>query len=151
MNLGLLPSRFVEKIRVEGDCWIWYGARNDKGYGNVGWGYIGHGRMPMVPAHRKVYELLVGPIPEGLEIDHLCRNPACVNPNHLEPVTHKENMARGTRANKTHCPRGHPLSGDNLHVYLRGPNQTTMRTCRACHRSHTRAHKQKLRVIRHAE
>lgn len=82
--------------------------------------------------HRVVYELEYGPIPEGRELDHLCRNRACVNPKHLEIVSHRENCLRGVapaaqNARKTHCKYGHPLSGGNLHMRKDGG-----RMCLAC-------------------
>jgi hypothetical protein len=93
----------------------------------------------MVQAHRFAYELLVGPIPEGLELDHLCRNHACVNPAHLEPVIHVENIRRGDtdaqgRCNrdKTHCPAGHPLDEANTYHNPHG-----WRACRTCNREST--------------
>ncbi|MDP9224875.1 MAG: HNH endonuclease [Actinomycetota bacterium] len=86
--------------------------------------------MPL--AHRVAYELLVGPIPEGLTLDHLCRNTSCVNPQHLEPVTVRENVLRGMgwgakNKRKTHCHRGHPFDAKNT---LRIPGGT--RKCRTC-------------------
>jgi len=88
--------------------------------------------------HRGIYELVFGPIPEGLEIDHLCRRRACLNPVHLEAVTTKVNLLRGEgacarNARKTHCKRGHPLSGENVVIVPKG------RHCRACIRIHRRA------------
>ena len=85
-------------------------------------------------AHRMIYELLVGPIPDGLEIDHLCRNRGCVNPGHMEPVTHRENLMRGdtvAAANpaKTHCIRGHPYDDENTYRY------GSHRYCRACNKA----------------
>lgn len=84
-------------------------------------------------AYRVAYELLVGAIPDGFQLDHLCRNRACVNPAHLEPVTQAVNKARGERAMKTHCPKGHPYSGSNL------IREKTGRKCRICHAANQRA------------
>lgn len=97
-----------------------------------GYGTFAPKRFALLPAHRVAWELLVGPIPEDLELDHLCKNPRCVNPNHLEPVTHAENCRRGDgfggrNAKKTECDAGHPLSGPNLYVDPKGRRQ-----CRAC-------------------
>jgi hypothetical protein len=111
-----------------GPCWMWTGALSH-----------GYGRMTIarksVAAHRFAYELLVGPIPDGTEPDHLCVNPPCVNPAHLEPVTHQENMRRGPtnvasrNAVKTHCPQGHEYTEENT---LRRDNGD--RQCRECNR-----------------
>src|SRR4051812_48054279 len=89
-----LILEFMGRFFGTGECWIWPNHTDEYGYGRVRWG----GRF--AKPHRVAYELFVGPIPEGLEIDHVCRNPSCVNPRHLEPVTHVENMRR---ARKTHC------------------------------------------------
>lgn len=102
-------ERFWAKMERQGDgCWLWMAGRNRGGYGTF---YV-DGRD--VKAHRYAYELLVGPIPEGLVIDHLCRTRACVNPSHLDPVTAEENVRRGegptaVNARKARCHRGHPL------------------------------------------
>lgn len=111
-------------------CWLWTGPLNDQGYGR----YFPNAESPRpIRAHRAAYEFFVGPIPEGLELDHLCRVRHCVNPEHVEPVTHAENVRRGAAGNnkraKTHCPQGHPYSGDNLYLY---PGPRVHRGCRAC-------------------
>lgn len=83
-------DRFWEKVDGSGDCWEWTGTRQTMGYGSF-W-VLGQGKRL---AHRVAYELLVGPIAEGRELDHRCRNRICVNPDHLEPVSHRENVRRG--------------------------------------------------------
>lgn len=117
-RLGPL-EKYVED---ENGCWLWTGASNVKGYGK-------HGQKM---AHRVVYELLVEPIPAGLQIDHLCRVRSCVNPRHLQPVTPRVNTLRGfgpcgVHARKTHCPSGHAYEGDNLYLSPQG-----FRRCRSC-------------------
>ena len=86
-RLKFVEERFWSKVNKTDTCWIWTAAKNQDGHGR-----FRHGRL--VLAHRFAYELLVGPIPKGLDLDHLCQNPACVNPAHLEPVTRKENTRR---------------------------------------------------------
>lgn len=131
-----LPAidRTLRRIQVdERGCWNFMGMRNPLGYGRVGVGSMIDGTRGHAFTHRVTYEALVGPIPKGLVIDHLCRNTSCCNPAHLEPVTHTENMRRGetfAAANlaKTHCPFGHEYSGPNL-----GRDKATgARICRAC-------------------
>jgi hypothetical protein len=115
-----------------GQCWTWKGAINKTGYGHLS---IGRPNKGSVRAHRLAYLLCVGPIPEGLILDHLCRNRACPNPAHVEPVTHRENLLRGNgfvgiNHRKTHCPKGHPYSGHNLiNRFYKGKH---MRICRIC-------------------
>ena len=103
-------------------CWIW-GGQQHKGYGRYG------GRQ----AHRISYELLRSRIPVGLELDHVCLNTLCVNPDHLEPVTRAENMRRRA-ALITRCPKGHPYDEANTYsrITRRGHHQ---RNCRACNRA----------------
>ena len=132
-------KRFFDKVIVDPEtgCWTWTAARVWNGYGQ----FWLDGKMHR--AHRVCYELIKGKIPEGLELDHTCRNRGCVNPAHLEATTHRENLRRGVSANraKTHCPKGHPLSGDNLYVDPDGKREC--RTCRAEHRRRYRAKKKK--------
>lgn len=120
-------------------CWNFVGKVNYKGYGQI---HFGAGRSGAKFAHRVYYERAKGPIPEGLQLDHLCRNRQCVNPDHLEPVTLKQNQERGSWATKTHCPQGHPYEGDNLVVW-KGRRQ-----CRECGRNHKRNYKAKKRATR---
>ena len=126
-------ERFFTKVDMTEDCWMWTASKHPFGHGQ----FRAEGRK--VFAHRWLYELLVGPIPEGLSLDHLCRVPACVRPSHLEPVTHRENVLRGVgpsavNARKTHCPQGHPYNEVNTHVGKKGG-----RICRTCHRDLVRA------------
>ncbi len=121
--------RVFSHIDASGDCWEWTSAKGDGGYGLIGRGVRGAGSMA---AHRAVWQLLVGLIPEGLELDHLCRNHPCVNPDHLEPVTPAVNQRRGFSpaglyARREVCDNGgHPLDGRRT----RGD-----RYCKTCNRN----------------
>lgn len=113
-----------------GPCWIWEGSTSGKGYGRF---WIS---PRLRPAHTVAYELVVGPIPDGLEPDHLCRVRSCVNPAHVEPVTHRENTLRADRVAmgafntaKTQCPQGHPYDEENTLFDRFG-----FRKCRECAR-----------------
>lgn len=130
--------RFVDK--TDG-CWLWTGARKAGGYGQIKVGE--QSRL----AHRALYELLVGPIPEGLELDHLCRVRECVNPEHLEPVTRRENVLRGVapaaaNARKTHCPQGHPYEGRNVYINAASGG----RVCRTCNNAAALRYRQRKRA-----
>jgi hypothetical protein len=120
----------VDKSAGPDGCWPWTGARQDKGYGLFS---PTHSRQ--VGAHRVAYELTTGQIPDGMVIDHLCRNPPCVNPAHLEPVTSRENLLRGTtlaaaNATKTHCDHGHEFTPENTRI----TKPEGKRICRTCAR-----------------
>lgn len=124
-------DRYVD--RRADSCWLWTGGLNNRGYGRF---YDG---TRMVLAHRWAYEHFVGPIPDGLQLDHLCRVRHCVNPAHLEAVTNKVNSLRGVspaakNALKTNCPQGHPYDDANTWVSKNG-----FRQCRTCHRIRRRA------------
>ena len=125
-----VADRFWAKADKSGECWLWTASRTKKGYGQFK-------AEHMVYAHRFAYELLVGPIPDGLTIDHLCRVRHCVNPDHMEPVSNRVNVLRGDAVSalnvqKTHCPQGHPYDEANTRLY-RGS-----RYCRTCKRASNR-------------
>lgn len=112
----------------ENGCWEWVGGQDGHGYGAM-WA---NGKM--CKAHRVMYERTRGAIPEGYDLDHLCRTPACVNPSHMEAVTHRENLLRGVgvaaaNSAKTHCRKGHRLAGDNLIACLARRGKRLCRTC----------------------
>ena len=125
-------DRFWSKVEKTDICWIWTASKNNDGYGQFGIGNKNY------RAHRIAFELLRGNIPEDKVIDHLCRNPSCVNPEHLEVVTNQENVKRGLAGktinrynphkNKTHCPQGHEYYGDNLYL------NKNKRVCKICKR-----------------
>lgn len=134
MNFGdaRLPPRFWDKTIPEPNsgCWLWLGARI-KAYGDAG------RRQGSRYAHRRSYVAARGPVADGLELDHRCRNTLCCNPAHLEPVTHRINVRRGAvmltagrhNLDKTHCPHGHEYTPDNTYRDKRG------RRCRSCARA----------------
>lgn len=135
-------DRFLNKVSPEPNsgCWLWDASLRPDGYGQ-----FSYKRRPRL-AHRFSYEIYVGPIPPDLELDHKCRVRSCVNPDHLEPVTHRENIIRSplVRKNgdewrrKTHCINGHPLSGDNLGY--KDANKRHRR-CKQCARDRARKYR----------
>jgi HNH endonuclease len=132
-RLDSAKERFLGKIEITADdCWNWTAGCFPTGYGK-----FRVGRTGTSLAHRWSYLFFIGPIPEGKEIDHLCRNRKCVNPTHLEPVSRRENTLRGEAPNtnraralgRTHCPAGHPYDSENTYYHPAG-----YRACRACNR-----------------
>ena len=133
-NYVTIPDRFWSWVSIPYDshdnkmCWPWKGATDKRGYGRFGLDR----RHSSFLAHVFAYDIVNGPIPKGLELDHLCRNHSCVNPAHLEAVTHRENIRRGDmRSNnanirKSNCPKGHPYEGHNVLRY------SGERRCRIC-------------------
>ena len=121
-------DRFWSKVRFTDDCWLWAAGVDQHGYG------IYQVERKTKLAHRLSYAIFSGPIPRHLEIDHLCRNPSCVSPFHLEAVTHRENTWRGVgptaiNAQKTYCKRGHALTPENTYRF---PSDGGQRRCRLC-------------------
>lgn len=137
-----LKDRLPHLVRItETGCWDWSRYVDSDGYGRVKIRGKSERR-----AHRAVYEELVGHIPDGMDLDHLCRNRRCVNPEHLEPVTKRENTLRGfaptaMNARKTHCLNGHSLSGDNIYT-----QNGRRRQCRTCESARNKVSKAKLRL-----
>lgn len=135
-------GRKLAKIdrRGQAECWPWTGAKTSGGYGSVG-----HDRRHM-SAHVLAYEHWVGPVPEGKQLDHLCRNRACCNPAHLEPVTVSENVRRGRKylVPPTECKRGHPFTPENTYTAPNGRRQ-----CTACQRQRERDYRRRRRGTSH--
>ena len=136
----------ADRIDATGDCWVWTGATNTGGYGRI----CANGNDWYV--HRLVWTALVGEIPDGLELDHLCQNKVCCNPDHLEPTTRKKNQNRNkagmnaitrNQVEQTHCQYGHPFSGDNLLTYK--AEGRTRKRCRACYNPQQKARAQQSR------
>lgn len=133
-------DKLMDGVLVGGEHWEWTGYHKEGGYGRV----MDMGKPKGV--HVAVYEWLVGPVPEGLELDHTCRQPWCCRPSHLEPVTHAENMRRAHLiVSKTICPQGHSYAGDNLYMHPNGG-----KVCRECVRESGRRYKARKRAEREA-
>lgn len=144
-NLELVPGyeRRTLRERLDGktltgpDCWAWTGSHDPNGYGKIDVP-LGANRRTMANAHRVAFEIYIGPIPAGFEVDHLCRNRGCVNPDHLEAVPKRVNILRGEGvaarcARRTHCVHGHEYTPENTRL---GPAGN--RICRECERIRSR-------------
>jgi HNH endonuclease len=132
--------RFMAKVSIcaKTACWLWVASKDSKGYGQFG--IVRDGKKFNRRAHRLSFEQHRGPIQDGMELHHNCEVKHCVNPGHLKPVTHAQNMSTGKwdipvmprcaeyQLSKTQCPKGHPLSGENLYIYPDGRRQCE--TCR---------------------
>lgn len=128
MNLDVIVPRFLDKIEITESCWLWTASLRPGGYGQFALDGTPIG------AHRVSHMIWKGAIPFDYDVDHLCFNPLCVNPDHLEAVTHRENMRRsrgfiGVNSRKTHCINGHPFDESNTYFAPDGG-----RECRACGR-----------------
>jgi hypothetical protein len=131
-----LADRIRARIVVtSAGCWEWQGCRDGNGYGRISVGSRADGTRRTTYAHRVAYGAFVAPVPDDLVLDHLCRNPPCCNPEHLEAVTTRENtVVRGVggvadQARQTHCKRDHPFDAENTYRDRHGK-----RYCRACHK-----------------
>ncbi len=113
-------KRFFDKVEKSDNCWLWTATKSHNGYGQ----FYFNGKL--IYSHRFVYQVMIGDIPKGLDLDHLCRVRNCVNPDHLEPVTRQENLSRGKinqHKNKTHCKRGHKFTNENTRITTKGSRQ----------------------------
>lgn len=139
-----LADRLYAKAYEDANgCWVWTASSQNGGYGRIG---LGTREQGVALAYRVSYQLMVGDIPEGLVLDHLCRNRTCINPYHLEPVTQSENLRRGDNARVarercakiTHCAQGHEFTPENTGIHIEG-----YRFCRICSRNAQRAYRAK--------
>lgn len=143
--MNTTETRFWAKVDVGHPlgCWIWTSTLDRYGYGKF---FSGGATLK---AHRVAYQFLLGPIPGGLDIDHRCRVRNCVNPDHLEPVTRRENALRSPisivaiNSSKTHCSQGHRYTPENTYIYE--ADSYTQRNCRACNRAAARRYQARRR------
>lgn len=153
-----LPERLLRKRSIsENGCWEWTGHVSKNGYGMTHVGSRSGGqKRPQVYVHRESYRIHVGAIPDGMDLDHLCRNRKCFNPDHLEPVTRRENVARGigpqklseVNGSKRFCKNGHEFTEEN--TIRRGP-EGRWRRCRACEDDRALVKKEERRMLRNAD
>ena len=143
MTKKIDPNDFLDK--QPNGCWLWTGSLTHDGYPRAGARYM----------HRVVYEMYKGYIPEKMTLDHLCRVRHCCNPDHLEPITLKENIARGNygwRSKLTHCKHGHEFTVENTIIRkIKGPNGEMRRDCRECGRIAQRKYQKRLKELKRAD
>ena len=146
-NPMTVRQRFLTKVdhRSDSECWLWTGAKNNRGYGQIAVGFT------MKLAHRVAYELNFGSIPTNLQLDHLCHNRSCVNPAHLELVTNRENARRGNGRQighrypyKVSCPQGHPYDMFNTSTWI-SPTPSRVKTHRGCKICHAKRERERRR------
>lgn len=128
-------ERFMRFVKVnETGCWVWQGSKGN-GVRNKGYGYFNSGEKNVI-AHRWSYSFFKGAIPKGLTVHHKCYNPSCVNPEHLKAITQRENNFDSPRyvGNRTHCPRGHEYTPDNIYERPNKKGNKSWRECRQCSR-----------------
>lgn len=137
------PGNLDKFIDASGDCWNWTGGTDPDGYG------IGRVNNKSVRVHRTVYKHLVGPIDDNLVLDHLCQNRRCCNPDHLEPVTNRENILRGnglvgTSHRYNRCQRGHLFTPENTMLNNHASDGHMYRLCRTCHNAKSRRNRKNM-------
>jgi hypothetical protein len=138
-------SRIWQYIDQSGDCWIWTGSKMPRARCPYGMFCIERGRPGMV--HKWLYEYVYGPVAHGMELDHLCRQSLCVNPTHLEPVSHRENVRRGaSMIKRSHCKRGHSFSLSNTLLYA-SPSGGQRQQCRECNSIRRQRHQLKKKEV----
>ncbi len=130
-------TRFWSKVEDKGFCWEWTKSLDSNGYGRTDSPRLRQQLRVGYSAHRIAYSLIIGPIPSGMTLDHLCRNIICVNPMHLEPVSNSVNVLRGNgwgavNKRKTHCKRKHELTPENVYQYTQEKDGYTRRCCKLC-------------------